>query len=102
MWSIASARLMSCAFVALLARCAGAHAALDESGIQARLREQGVDLHIGYISQTATNARGGDRQLWRYADEWAFSARLDLEKLLGLNQAEFRATITDRDGRNLS
>ena len=88
--------------MALLAFCMTARAAVDEPGIQSRLSERGIDLHLGYISQTATNVQGGDRTLWGYADEWDFSARLDLERLFGLSHAEVRVTITDRNGRNLS
>jgi len=82
--------------------CACAHAGSGEGGFQERLRERGVDLHAGYISQAATNVQGGDRQMWRYADEWTFSASLDLEKLLGLDAALLQMTLTDRNGRNLS
>jgi porin len=83
--------------VALSAWCIGVHA----SGLLS-LGEDGIEFHFGYISQTATNVQGGDRQLWRYADEWAFTSTLDLQKLFGLNQAQFRITLTDRNGRNLS
>jgi porin len=75
---------------------------LDWDDLRALLRDQGVDFRIGYVSETATNVRGGDEQLWRYTDQWTFSAKLDLQKLLGLNQAQFDVVITDRNGRNLS
>jgi len=76
--------------------------ALDWDGLRSYLLEKGIDFRFGYVSETSTNVQGGDKELWRYADQWTFSTTLDLQKLLGLNQAEFRITITDRNGRNLS
>ncbi len=86
----------------LIAGCSLAQAATADSSLRSLLREQGVEFRLGYISQTATNVQGGDRQLWRYADEWAFGATLDLEKLFGLPRSQLRVTLTDRNGRNLS
>jgi porin len=97
---------------ALIAWCTAAQAgapqtfsddlALDWDGIRSDLLEKGIDFRVGYVSETATNAQGGDKELWRYSDQWTFAATLDLQKILGLNQAQFKITITDRNGRNLS
>jgi len=76
--------------------------ALEWGGLRSYLRDRGVDVRVSYVSETATNAQGGDRELWRYADQWTFATALDLEKILGWNQAQFKITITDRNGRNLS
>src|SRR5215472_7798573 len=75
---------------------------LDWHDLRDMLREQGIDFRIGYVSETATNAKGGDKELWRYTDQWTFSTKLDLQKLLGLPQAQFGMVITDRNGHNLS
>ena len=75
---------------------------LDWEGIRSAWFDKGIDFRIGYVSETATNVQGGDRELVRYTDQITFSTTLDLEKLLGLNQARFRMTITDRNGDNLS
>jgi porin len=75
---------------------------LDWGGLRSALLEDGIDFRVGYTSETATNPRGGDQELWRYADQWTFAATLDLKKLLGLDQAQLRIAITDRNGRNLS
>ena len=75
---------------------------LDWNDLRRALREEGIDFRVGYISETATNARGGDEELWRYADQWTFAAALDLKRLLDLDQAQFRIAITDRNGRSLS
>lgn len=66
------------------------------------LRDHGFDFRLGYVSETATNVRGGDGELWRYADQWTFASILDLQKLIGIKDAQFQITITDRNGRNLS
>jgi porin len=75
---------------------------LDWHDVREMLSEEGIDFRIGYVSETATNLQGGSQQLWRYTDQWTFWTRLDLEKLLGVRQAEFDIVITDRNGRNLS
>ena len=75
---------------------------LDWNDLRAMLREAGVDFRIGYLSEAATNAKGGEKQLWRYTDQWTFMTKLDLQKLFGLKQAQFAMVITDRNGRNLS
>jgi porin len=98
-------------FAVLIACCSCAQAAvrdpftelaLEWGGLRSFLREKGVDIRVGYVSETATNVQGGDRELWRYADQWTFAAALDLETLLGLHQAQLKITVTDRNGRNLS
>jgi porin len=102
-----------CVFAAVTMTCAAAARAgapqpfsddlsLDWDGIRSEWLNKGVDFRIGYVSETATNVQGGDRELVRYTDQFTFSATLDLEKLLGLNQATFKMAITDRNGDNLS
>jgi porin len=76
--------------------------ALEWGGLRSYLRDRGVDVRVGYVSETVTNVQGGNKELWRYADQWTFATALDLERLLGWNQAQFKITITDRNGRNLS
>jgi porin len=75
---------------------------LDWDDLRAMLRDRGIDLRIGYESETATNAQGGNEELWRYTDQWTFQTRLDLQKLFELNQAQFGMVITDRNGHSLS
>jgi len=74
----------------------------DWGGLRTRLHDEGVDVRLDYTSETASNVQGGAKEGTRYTDQWAFGATLDLDKLLGLNNARFQATITDRNGRNLS
>ena len=76
--------------------------ALEWGGLRSYLLDRGVDFRVGYLSETATNVQGGERELWRYADMWTFATALDLQKILGWHAAQFKITITDRNGRNLS
>src|ERR1700722_14799210 len=67
---------------------------LDWDGFRTALRDKGLDFRVGYVSETATNVRGGDRELWRYADQWTFATTLDLQTLFGVKHAQFQITIT--------
>src|SRR3954453_5727672 len=92
----------ACRYVAVLSLCCDVaradvrnpftDLALEGGGLRSYLRARGVDVRIGYVSETVTNVQGGDKQLWRYADQWTFATALDLEKLLGWNQAQFKIT----------
>ena len=105
------AKIVACSVVGVLL-CAGSRAGapqpfsddltLDWDGSRTALRDKGLDFRIGYVSETATNVRGGDKELWRYADQWTFATTLDLQTLIGVKDAQFQITITDRNGRNLS
>lgn len=75
---------------------------LDWNGFRSALREEGIDIRIGYESETATNPQGGEREGWAYTDQWTFMGTLDLDKLFGVHDALLRLTITDRNGRSLS
>jgi porin len=98
--------------IILLACCAIARAGapqtfsdelfLDFDDLRGLLRDKGIDFRIGYVSETATNPVGGGTTLWRYTDQWTFFTLLDLQKLFGIEQAQFAVVITDRNGKNLS
>jgi len=80
----------------------GDHSSLDWTGVRSALHDKGFDFSLGYVSETASNVRGGDRELWRYSDQWTLATTFDLQTLMGLDQAQFRITLTDRNGRSLS
>ncbi|WP_350601033.1 carbohydrate porin [Pseudomonas sp. 65/3-MNA-CIBAN-0223] len=76
----------------------------DWGGVRSELLEQGVDVIVGYVGEAATNVHGGynhDRTA-RYTAQWALGTHLDLQKLLGWNEAEFQLLVTERNGNNLS
>lgn len=74
----------------------------DPGGWRSKLHNDGIDLNFGYTTETAANLQGGARKLVRYTDQLTFGTTLDLEKLVGLNNAKIQFTITDRNGLNLS
>jgi porin len=74
----------------------------DWNGWRSQLHDDGFDFSVGYTTETAGNVQGGAKQGVRYTDQFAFGATLDLNKLLGLNDAHLQISITDRNGRNLS
>ncbi|KTB82404.1 porin [Pseudomonas syringae pv. syringae PD2774] len=76
----------------------------DWGGLRSELLEQGVDVIGGYVGEGATNVHGGynhDRTA-RYTAQWALGTHLDLQKMLGWNDAEFQLLVTERNGNNLS
>jgi porin len=74
----------------------------DWGGHRTRLQQKGIDLQVGYTSETAANTRGGTDKKAAYTDQWTFGTTLDLDRLLGVHDARFQITITDRNGSNLS
>ncbi len=74
----------------------------DWGGLRTRLYQQGVDFQLGYTTELAYNAQGGDSDLLRNADQLNLGTTLDLEKMLGWSNARFQITITERGGDNLS
>lgn len=73
----------------------------DWNGVRTQLKDRGIDFQFGYTNEIAYNASGGSRHDTAYADQYTAGVTLDLEKLVGLQAAEFQATITQRTGRNL-
>lgn len=70
-------------------------------GLRTRLRDEGVDLTAGYVSETAWNVSGGARERIRETGQFAFGATLDTEQLIGLKGGEFQTTVTYRRGKDL-
>jgi porin len=73
----------------------------DWGGLRTRLLRQGVDVQIGYVSEIAYNASGGIANLVDYTGQVTVGATLDLDKLVGLRDATFQITYTERAGRSL-
>jgi porin len=76
----------------------------DWGGARNELLDQGVDVIIDYVGEGASNLHGGydrDRSA-RYTVQWALGTHLDLQKLLGWQDAEFQLLVTERNGNNLS
>ena len=74
----------------------------DWGGLRTKLYQDGVDFQLGFVTEAAYNVTGGDSNLLRNADQFAFGVTLDTDKLVGLKGGKFQITITDRNGQNLS
>ncbi|MDR3416337.1 MAG: carbohydrate porin [Nevskia sp.] len=98
------ARVLLCLGVLLLSPAVRADGTLtgDWNGGRAALQQRGIDPVLGYGSEVAYNASGGDHSTARYTDQWVFGGGFDLQALFGLPAANARITLTDRNGRNLS
>jgi porin len=73
----------------------------DWGGVRTELFDHGINLTTVYTSELANNPLGGDEEKTAYADEWAFGAGFDLQRLLGWNGGHIQITITDRNGHDL-
>ncbi|MBF8779906.1 carbohydrate porin [Pseudomonas fulva] len=76
----------------------------DWGGARTELLDKGYDFGLDYVGEVASNLRGGynhDRTA-RYSDQFALGMHLDLQKILGWQAAEFKLSVTERSGRNLS
>jgi len=76
----------------------------DWGGTRTELLEKGYDFTLDYVGEVAGNLNGGynDDKTARYSDQFALGAHLDLQKIFGWHDAEFKLAITERSGRNLS
>ena len=96
-----------------LATCAQAAAAFDSespwmlgdwNGTRSELAEKGYDFKLDYTGEMGSNLHGGydhDRTA-RYSDQFGLGTHLDLQKILGWDDAELQLTITERNGNNIS
>ena len=73
----------------------------DWNGQRTRLANEGITFNLSYGSEMAHNFSGGTDHLTRYADQWVFGARLDLDKLWRWKGGTFQVTYTERNGRTL-
>lgn len=76
----------------------------DWNGQRTALQQQGYDFSLGYTGEMATllDAKHASSHGTEYADQFAFGAHLDLEKILGWQDTEAQLTVTQRNGRSLS
>ena len=76
----------------------------DWGGTRSELEKQGYAFSLDYVGEVGSNLHGGydhDRTA-RYSDQFGLGTHLDLQKILGWNDAEFQLTITQRSGNNIS
>jgi porin len=70
-------------------------------GLRTHLANDGLTFSGGYVSELAYNAQGGDRQEADEAGEIDLGVTVDLQRMAGVPGGVFKATATDRRGRNL-
>ena len=76
----------------------------DWDGKRSELEKQGYAFSLDYVGEVGSNLHGGydhDRTA-RYSDQFGLGTQLDLQKILGWEDAEFQLTITQRSGNNIS
>jgi porin len=74
----------------------------DWNGERTRLAHKGITFDFGYTGEAAHNFTGGNKRLTRYADQWSFAGKFDLDKLWGWKGSSFELVLTERNGRNLT
>ena len=74
----------------------------DWAGLRPKLEKAGIGLRAGFMTESAANPVGGQRQSARYTQEVDFGADLDLNRLVGDPSGHVQITFTDRVGRSLS
>lgn len=72
----------------------------DWGGLRTELGQDGVNFRGSYIGNGAWNFAGGKRIGADYADQWAFGADMDMDKLAGLTGGTLHVTFNIRSGRN--
>jgi porin len=72
----------------------------DWGGWRSRLEHEGINFRASYVGNLAYNFSGGKRIGGTYADQFAFGADLDMDKLAGLKGGIFHITLNARQGRN--
>ncbi|EPN68931.1 porin B, partial [Pseudomonas syringae pv. actinidiae ICMP 19096] len=72
----------------------------DWNGKRTELLDKGYDFSLEYVSEMASNLKGGsnDDTTGRYSDQFALGMKVDLQKVLGWQDAEFKLAITERSG----
>jgi porin len=74
----------------------------QKPGWRTRLKEKGIDLNAGYVSESAAVITGGREGGAAYTQQLAASVALDTGKLFGLEGGKFIAAIVHRKGEDLT
>jgi porin len=83
---------------------ASEHMTGDWGGARKELHDKGYDFNLEYVGEMGANVKGGydTDKTARYADQFAIGTQIDLDKVFGWKDAEFKLTVTERSGRNIS
>lgn len=66
------------------------------------LGDRGFDVSARYASESGYNVTGGQRKKLTETGQVDFGAKIDMEKIAGIEGGTLQATVTWRRGRNLS
>lgn len=76
----------------------------DWGGLRTELENKGYKINMSYRNDSAYNINGGynkDHE-FVFADQYAFTLNMDLDKIMGVSDANFVTTFTDRNGKDLT
>lgn len=76
----------------------------DWGGLRTDLKNKGYDFTLEYGSMVTSNISGGynRNKTVRYSDQYIVGADFNLEKILGIQDGEFKMSLIDRNGRDLT
>jgi porin len=74
----------------------------DWGGLRTDLAAKGIDVNLGYVSETAGVVSGGERRGVDYAHSIDLKIDADMEKLLGLTGFSLHSAMVERAGRDAS
>lgn len=76
----------------------------DWGGLRSKLKTEGYDFTLEYGSMLTSNISGGynrDKTV-RYSDQYIIGVDFDLEKIANIKDGEFKISVIDRNGRDLT
>lgn len=73
----------------------------DWGGARSELEREGLAINAALVFEGAYNATGGDRSRLDQAGQLSLGAKGDLEKLLGIPDAQLTVIVTKREGTDL-
>jgi porin len=76
----------------------------DWGGARTKLKNEGIDFTFEYGSMETSNISGGynrDKTV-RYSDQYIIGVDFDLEKIFNITDGEFKVSVIDRNGRDLT
>ena len=74
----------------------------DWGGLRTDLLAKGVNLNLGYVSETAAVVAGGQRQGVDYAHSIDLKTDIDMQTLVGLSGFSLHVAMVERAGRDAS
>lgn len=82
----------------------GQHMTGDWGGYRSELKNKGYDFTLEYGSMLASNISGGynRNKTVRYSDQYIIGIDMDLQKIAGIANGQFKMSVVDRNGRDLT